>query len=429
MTRSSILFLLVALIVFCSAFVASAQEKNGLTILLESCIEKNPELRASYHNWKAADSAIIYKTAVPDPVVNFRHNIEPVQTRTGEQNQVLTVSQMLPFPGKQKTAIRLNHLMSQVDKLHYEIKFRNIITEIKKSYAEIWFLQQAIKSAEANARLVKLLANEGTSNLPLSSLMPILKAQSQLAQTANDLITYSELLTTEKEKLKALALVEELREEWFVELPALKIPEKNDELLAQALKNRIEIKVAQKSKEISSTRVKLAVLENRPDFVLGFSQTLTGSRPDLNNTYLKGEGMDPVGVFVQLNLPVWDSKNRSRINEAREKKAQATSAFAAEENNTRASFFKLWFNMTNRKRLYQLYDKTILPQVQNAIISTQGIFQTDKTRFADYLEATTTAYAIKIASARAEADYFISASELENLVGAPFSLQSEENLK
>lgn len=308
MTRLSILFLLVALIVFCSAFVASAQEQNGLTILLESCIEKNPELRAAYHNWKAADSAIIYKTAIPDPIVNFRHNIEPVQTRTGEQNQVLTISQMLPFPGKQKTAIRLNHQMSQVDKLRYEIKFRDIITEIKKSYAEVWFLHQAIKSAEANARLVEFLADESTSNLPSSSLMPILKAQSQLAQAANDLITYYELLETEKEKLKALTLVEELPEELFVEIPTLKIPEKNDELLAQALKNRIEIKVAQKSKEISSTRVKLAALENKPDFVLGFSQAFTGSRPDLNNVYLKGEGMDPVGVFVQLNLPIWGGR-------------------------------------------------------------------------------------------------------------------------
>lgn len=429
MTRLIILLVLTLLTYVSSAFAADTKGLSGLTIMLENCIEKNPELRASYHNWKAADSAILYKTAIADPTVNFRHNFEPVQTRTGEQNQVLTISQMLPFPGKQKTSIRLHKQMSQIDKLHYEIKFRDIITEIKKSYAEVWFLLQAIKSAEANARLIELMAKEGISNSSSSSLMPILKAQSQLAQSANDLITYSELLEAEKEKLKALALVEELPEEWFVELPFHKIPENNDELLDQALKNRIEIQVARKSKDISLTRVRLAALENKPDIILGFSQSFTGNRPDLNNVYLKGEGTDPVGVFVQFNLPVWGNKNRSRINEAREKKAEATATLASIKDKTRASFFKLWFNLTNRKRLYQVYGQTILPQAQNAMISAQGLFQKDKTRFADYLEAAATAYAIKIASSRAQADYFISVSELERMIGVPFSLQNEDNPK
>lgn len=422
MTRLTIVFMLVAVMVCCAFFTARAQEKSGLTILLESCIENNPELRAAYHNWRAAEAAITHKTALADPIVNFKRNLDPPKTKAGEQNHKLTISQMLPFPGKQKTAIRLNHQMSQVDKLNYEIKFRDIITEIKKSYAEVWFLQRAIKSAEANAKLVELLANESTANLPSSSLMPVLQAQSQLAQAANDLITYSELLETEKEKLKALTLVEELPAEWFVEIPALKIPEKNDELLEQALKNRIEIKVAQKTKDISSTRVKLAAFENKPDFMLGVSKALTSNKSDPNNVAHSG-GMDPTEIFVELNLPIWGSKNRSRINEAREKRAQANSALAAEENNTRATFFKLWFNMTNRQRLYQLYNQTILPQAQSAMITAQGIFQTDKARFADYLEATTTAYAIKIAAARAEADYFISASELERWVGVPLKAQ------
>lgn len=425
MVKFSFKFVLLLAMLF-SGLSLYAQEKNGLTILLEGCLEKNPELKTTYHRWKAAEASVVYKTAIPDPVVNFRHNTEPVQTRTGEQNQVLTVSQMLPFPGKQKVAIRLNHQLSQAEELQYEIKFRDLITEIKKSYAEIWFLSNAISASQANSKLIEFMANEGTSSLSSSSLLPILRAQSQLAQSANDLITYSELLEAEKAKMVSLSGIEDLPPEWFSEIPEVEIPKENQQLLESALNQRIEIKSAENMKSISATRLKLAYFNNKPDFTIGFSQSLTGSRPDLDKVYLKGEGMDPVGFFVQMNLPIWGNKNRSRIREAREKKSEAIANLESEENKTRARFSGLWFNLTNRSRLHNLYQQTILPQASQAVVTAQGLFQSDNTKFIDYLETMTTAYAVKIAALRAEADYFISAAELEKWTGIPFAIANKE---
>ncbi len=426
MTKYRSVFFLLLLMTFATVFSVQGQEKNSLTILLESCFENNPELKAAFHRWQAADSAIIHKTAIPDPVVNFRHNTEPIQTRIGAQKQVLTVSQMLPYPGKQKTAIRLNHLLADNDRFLYEAKFRDLMVEVKKSYAEVWFLQRAIKLAEANNGLLEFMLKETVANLSSPTLAPVLRAQSQLAQSANDIINYSELLEAEKARMRALTHREELPPEWFVEIPVLQIPEQNNDLLQQTLQNRIEIKSAENARNISVTKLKLANFDNKPDFTLGYSRSYTGNRPDLNNVYLKGEGKDAIGFFVQLNLPVWENKNRSRIGEAREKKSEANAMFKAKEDETRANFFKLWFNLANRKRLNQLYIQTILPQAERAVESAQSVFQADNAKYSDYLETVATVYAIRIAAWRAEADCFISACELEKWTGTPFSLQNRE---
>lgn len=63
-----------------------AQTDTGLKALLKGCLNQNPELEAAYHSWQAARETVTGKTSLPDPVVEFRHNLEPVQTRTGEQN-------------------------------------------------------------------------------------------------------------------------------------------------------------------------------------------------------------------------------------------------------------------------------------------------------------------------------------------------------
>lgn len=420
-------YLFSAIFVFlCLLTSLHAEQPNGLAIMLENCLQNNPELRSVFHRWKTTSAAIVYKTALADPVVNFRQNIEPVQTRTGTQDQVLTISQMLPFPGKQAAAIRLNQQMADNERLLYEIKLRDLIVEIKKSYAEIWFLNRAIEVTEANTRIVEFLAGEASANTSSASLLPVLRAQSQLAQAANDQISYTELLESEKARLKALTGLQNLETSWFATLPEFKISDNNEELMELALASRTEIIAAENTKKIAATRRRLAAFENRPDFVVGYSLNKTGDRPDIGNMYLKDEGKDSYGFFVQMNLPIWGEKNRSRIDEARQKQAEADAMLDAEKVKTRASFFKLWYGMTNRRRLHQLYAQTILPQAQNAADTAQSTFTSDKNRFSDYLEAMITVYAVKIAALRAEADYFISASELEKWVGSPFELQSEE---
>jgi outer membrane protein TolC len=398
------------------------EAKEGLKKLIESCLKHNPELKGTYHRWQAGRKAIVHKTALADPQVNFRHNLEPVQTRTGEQNQVLTISQALPYPGRQKTAIKLHHLLSENDRFHYEIKLRDLISEIKKTWAEVYFLSAATRLTLEQQKIIKLIGDNINSIQTGASLLPVIKVQSQQAQNANDLIRFSELLQTQTDKLRELSGSEIFHKSWFNSLPKHYLPASSTEIFATTFKQRVEILAAENQQKVADTGLKLARFADKPDFAIGFSQSFTGSRPDLNGAFLKGEGTDAKGVFVQMNLPIWQGKNRSRIDEAREKKLEAEANIEAERSKARAKLSELWFNLANRQRLLQIYEDTIIPQARTALETANSVFLQNPEKFADYLETSNTFYSLQIAALRAETDLFISATELEKYSGMPFDL-------
>jgi outer membrane protein TolC len=173
----------------------------------------------------------------------------------------------------------------------------------------------------------------------------------------------------------------------------------------------------------------MARYDSRPDFMVGYSRAFTGQRPDLSGPDIPGEGKDSVGVFVQMNLPVWGAKNRSRVQEAVQKKREADAQVAAEQNKIRADFSELFFTLANRRRLVEIYRDTILPQAKTAMESANAFFQNDSSNFADYLETASTFYALQIAALRAEADLFSSAADLEKFVGMPFELTESAGQK
>lgn len=419
----NIAFIVLGMILCCCNIVGATDFPNfELKALLESALKQNPDLKATYHRWQASRAAIIHKTALPDPQVNFRHNIEPVQTRTGEQNQVLTISQMLPFPGKQTAAITLNRHMAELQKIQYEISLRNLISEIKKTYAETVFLTAAVRLTRQQQQLVESINNHITANQEESVLLPTLRAQSQLAQSTNDLIRFSELLSINKAKLKALSGLETLSEIQFEKLPDHQVVESENSLLEMTIKNRLEVLAAKTGQRAAETSFRLARFENLPDFTLGFSQSFTGSRPDLNGANLKGEGTDALGVYMQINLPIWQKKKQSRMREAGHKKLEAKARLSAEVENAKAKFSELWFNLANRRRLVQIYRQTIVPQAKQALDSATSIYLNDQSKFADYLESANTFFSLQIAAYRAEADLFISATDLESFSSHTFEL-------
>jgi outer membrane protein TolC len=418
------ILLTVLLLVFVNpGRTAEPPSTSSLQFLYTISLQQNPELKAAYHRWQSMRSAIIHKTAIADPVVNFRHNIEPIQTRTGEQNQVLTISQKLPFPGKQRKQIRLGHQEAEGLRISYDIKLRNLITDIKTTYGQIWFLLNAIEISQAQQKLLETIIGQQAANNSSKSLLPVLKAQSQQAQNANDLITYSELLASQKAHMTALTGKSDLPDSLFAELPALFPPAEKEPLLEETLQRSLEIQAARNQEKLAQSRLSLANYQNKPDFVVGFSRAFTGSRPDLGSTYLQGEGTDAVGVFVQMNLPVWQKKNRSRINEARHAQQAAQAKRQAQQDNVKARFTELWFKLANRQRLTKIYKETILPQAKAAQESAYSTYLNDKTRFADYLETINTFYALKLAATRAELDFFSSATELEKFSETAFGLQ------
>ena len=60
----------------------------------------NPAIRSAFERWRAAVYRIPQVTELPDPRFTYGYFIEPVQTRTGPQNNRFSLAQTFPWFGK-----------------------------------------------------------------------------------------------------------------------------------------------------------------------------------------------------------------------------------------------------------------------------------------------------------------------------------------
>jgi outer membrane protein TolC len=128
-----------------------------------------------------------------------------------------------------------------------------------------------------------------------------------------------------------------------------------------------------------------------------------------------------------MNLPIWQNKNRSRVSESKEQELESRKSVESVKDKTRANFTRLWFQLKNKNRIEQIYQQTVLPQAKIAFESAGSIYLNSKNGFSDYLETANTYYAISIAAWRAQADLYISATEVESFTGIPFQIKKQEH--
>ncbi len=60
----------------------------------------NPSIRASFERWRAAAARVGEVSDLPDPRFSWGYFVEPIETRTGPQNNRFTLSQTFPWFGK-----------------------------------------------------------------------------------------------------------------------------------------------------------------------------------------------------------------------------------------------------------------------------------------------------------------------------------------
>ena len=87
-----------------AAKFALPEEKVKIGDLLRYAYENNPSILAARQGWKATLENYRVATGYPDPQIMVTYFPEPIQTRLGPQDWNASISQIIPFPGKLRTA-------------------------------------------------------------------------------------------------------------------------------------------------------------------------------------------------------------------------------------------------------------------------------------------------------------------------------------
>ena len=392
-------------------------ETLELPSLIRVAVGRNPKVIAAKARWQATVEQYPQVTALPDPMFMYGYFLRSVETRVGPQRHRVSFSQTFPYPGTLDAAGEVVKKAIEIERVKHERVIRDLIVELKLSYHELAYLQQAVELTRQNHELIASILTIATARYAEGKaiLNDVLKAQSQLAQLEYDLILLEELQSVEYANINGILSVPSTTS-FGTTVPVAYEP--LDVTLAdvekQALAKRQELRIAELTIEKATKGIALAELQTKPMLKFDLMTIETGEALMLD---APGSGKNPFSIGFGVTIPWSSLKNSSKVREAQQNREVVTASKHSLEDETKVALRKIYFRLENARRLIELYETTLIPQAGAAIEVAETWHQEGPKSIAGFLETQSVWLNFNLARLRAIADYQQSIVRLEKLVG------------
>ena len=141
--------------------VPGSQETLRIEDLVTIALRQNPSIQAAAHRVEASRRRIPQAKSLPDPMlsVGWAGNPAPFSIQTGDpsSSRSLVASQQLPYPGK--LALRGDVARRESEAVGWDLEQarRNVATDLKGAFYELFFAERALQIAAKNKDLLDKL--------------------------------------------------------------------------------------------------------------------------------------------------------------------------------------------------------------------------------------------------------------------------------
>ena len=305
--------------------LTQAQEEEPLEQYLEEYLilaaENNPELKARFNEYLAALEEVKQEGVLPDPQLSFGYFIQPIETRVGAQRATASFSQMFPWFGTLDAQERVAAERARIALHMFNVQKMELYRDIRITYNELYYLQEAIKVTEENLELLESFKSiaevyfeSGKSGF--SSVLQVQMEEEELQSRLEYLRDSRVPLITEFEQLLNTDLEEPVNfpDSLWEEPLALEKSEIFDVILAN---NPRLVHLMHEGKKFEYEE-EVAEKMGMPSISLGMSYTNIAPRTDLEpSMQLSNNGQDAF-IFPQLGirLPIYRKKYKAMGKEA-----------------------------------------------------------------------------------------------------------------
>ena len=423
-TLLAIVFLLSGL---CNGMAQEATSTAGVSGAVPETLEQltrillpnNPDISAAREKALAAKERIAVEKSWADPMLGFMVMPDPtpdMEMLSGARNTV--ISQMIPLGGQKRLAGRMARSRLQMERAGLSSEILAQIEGLKITFEEISYLDDAIGIIRENRNtLDQIAAIAIASESPPALLSEIQRIQTQLAQIGYDEALLQELRTAEQARINSL-LNRSIGRPFVPAGDGLAVeppPASLSLLLGAGGVDQPQIKMAQAAARMASQEVSMARKERTPDLTFGWSQ-------QRNRDWRRDDRGDT--IILDFNMPIWNGKNRGRIQEAAHKRAEAGARLQAERNRLASDICAQFVRIQNLWRTIRIYEDTLLPQAAHALEVAQTVSRRQEAQLPEALESQAVWLNFKLAHRRALADYRQGLARLDTLTGR--ALPAEE---
>lgn len=433
---------LLALLAIAVPMGLSAQD-TALPALLVEADSTNPEIFAARSAAEAAAARVPQAGALPDPTLGIGFMNVPV-TSPGLGSEMMTMTQVqvgaqLPWPGKRSLREDVARFRAEAVDWELERVRDRVLTEVKATYYQAYFLDRALEVTARNESLVGDFALLTSSKYAVGTgAQPdVLKAQVERSRLADQLIGLREERTSVVARLNAL-----LGRPTNTPLPSTELP---DEVRAAATLSATEA--------LTFASASLVGVLGDPDVPGGSLQTLAelqrqalehnpiiqahvrrvsaqeravrqaeiAKLPDLSvsagYSYRAGFG-DFFNLMISTPLPIFAGRKQDQaVLEQAATLAEQEARYHAMVNDLSAEIASLWADLQRARDQIVLLNEGILPQSRTSLSSATASYRVGGVDFLTLLDAQVTLYRHELDYHRLLTDFANNLAALERAVG------------
>lgn len=377
----------------------------------------NPGLQAAFNEWKAALERIPQARALPDPKFEYKYFIEEIETRVGPQKQSFGIMQAFPWFGTLALAGDAAGQVALAAQQRYEAARLQLLYEVKHAYYEYAYVSKALSITQDNMTLIEHLESVVRNRYQTSAAghPAVIRAQMEWGKLDNRLRSLQAMQKPLAAQLNsALNRPANAPVPWPQIVTWTRVDVNETALLANLAETSPQIKALTYTVAQNQRNVELAGKKTRPDLMLGVSaidtgKAVYGSPPD--------SGKDPVIASLSLSIPLWSSKNKAAVREAKFRQLTAQQHKKQALNQLTSQVQMALYELGDAARKIDLYNQTLLPKANESMKATETAFRAGTSNFTDLIDAQRVLLEFELARERALTDYEQSVAKIEKLTG------------
>lgn len=404
--------------------------EHDVDFFVQFALERNPEILAAQNAVAAQVERIPQVTALDDPMLT--DTFQPisnnsVQTAAGRGPNTLTLNQKLPWLGKLRVRGEVAEQEVKIALTRLAQAQLKVIEDVKLSYYELAYNQNAIDIIESDKNLLEQLLQfaEARYRTGATSQQDVLRAQVELERLSDRLITLRRqqgLAQADLAKVIHTSPDAMLQANTTIDLPT--VPAQIDALYDAAVRCRPELQERLHAIIRDERKRDLAHKNYYPDFNLGIGwQAITED----NALSPVANGDDNVSFMVGVSLPIWRDKLDAGVREAEHRTLESARRYDSSRDDTLRMIRRYIIQAEAIEEQLTLYKGSIIPKSEQALRVSTADYRVNKVDFQQILDNWSDLLMFHLQVVRMEASLNQALASLERVIGCQLATLPEAN--
>ncbi|WP_432799553.1 TolC family protein [Poriferisphaera sp. WC338] len=357
----------------------STEIDRGVEWYVQVALDRNPSILAARNRVQRLKNIAPQVSSLDFPTAQFQAG-ELAQTAAGQVEFLANVQQKVPFPGKLKARGKIALQDASIAAADLDRVQLQVIADVRRAYWRLFYAVRGIEVAQANYQLLDQFQRiaEARVKAGQTSIQDVLRAAVEIGVLNEQLVRFIE------QKRSSTAMLNQLMNRvptaGITSPPPVEMQDFDinlEMILKQAQIYSPEIQAARANVGKYREALKLARLENYPDFLFGFTYAPVRS----NGPVADINGNDQWWFTVGFTIPIWFERIQGAKYEAFYGVKESLASLREANNVVAFRVIDAIANVEAQRDEVILFRDQILPQARQTLESSVSGYQTGELDF------------------------------------------------